>query len=37
MIQINCFFQPCRQLVENTTEQLTTELSGTTPPVHQNM
>ena len=35
MEPINCFFQPHRQPVKNTIEQLMTEPSGNTPPVNQ--
>ena len=32
---INCLFQPRRQPVKNTTEQLITKPPGSNPPVHQ--
>ena len=35
MEPINCFFQLLGQPVKSTTEQLTTEPSGSTPPVYQ--
>ena len=35
MEPINCFFQLLGQPVKNTTEELITEPSGSTPPVYQ--